>query len=140
MRFKTVQQAYDILYDDEKRHLYDTHGMGAFNGSGEPGMSGGPDLDDILEQMFGMGGMGGMGGMPGGGPRGPKPRRSANEEQNYDVSLEDLYKGKTVKFASTKNVICSLCKGKGGKEKATPKTCSTCHGQGIYMIRCFRVC
>jgi DnaJ family protein A protein 2 len=103
--------------------------MSAFNGSGEPGMGGGPDLDDILAQMFGMGG-GGMGGMPGmGGQR--RPRASPNEEQKYEIKLEDLYKGKTVKFASTKNVICSLCKGKGGKEKATAKTCSTCDGQGM---------
>lgn len=114
--------------------------MSAFNGSGEPGMSGAPDLDDILEQMFGMGGMGGMGGMPGGGPRRPKPRRSPNEEQKYEVTLEDLYKGKTVRFASTKNILCSLCKGKGGKEKATPKTCSTCNGQGMYYIGLVRPC
>lgn len=127
VKFKMVQQAYDILYDEEKRHLYDTHGMGAFNGSGDPGMGAGPDLDDILAQMFG--GMGGMGGMPG-GARPKKPRRSPNEEQKYEVSLEDLYKGRTVKFASTKNVICSLCKGKGGKEKAQAKKCSTCDGQG----------
>ncbi|KAJ0418978.1 hypothetical protein BJY00DRAFT_172310 [Aspergillus carlsbadensis] len=133
IRFKAVQQAYDILYDDDKRHLYDTHGMSAFNGSGEPGMGGGPDLDDILAQMFGMGGGGGMGGMPGmGGQR--RPRASPNEEQKYEIKLEDLYKGKTVKFASTKNVICSLCKGKGGKEKATAKKCSTCDGQGFKEV------
>ncbi|KAI9368086.1 hypothetical protein BJX61DRAFT_246850 [Aspergillus egyptiacus] len=130
-RFKEVQQAYDILYDEQKRHLYDTHGMAAFNGSGEPGMNGEPDLDDILASMFGMGGgMGGMGGMPGRG----RPRQSPNEEQKYEVKLEDLYKGKTVKFASTKNVICSLCKGKGGKEKATAKKCSTCDGTGVKEI------
>ncbi len=108
--------------------------MGAFNGSGEPGMNGGPDLDDILAQMFGMGGMGGMGGgMPGMGGM-PRPRQSPDEEQKYEISLEDLYKGKTTKFASTKNVICSLCKGKGGKEKATAKKCSTCDGQGMESI------
>ncbi|RAH67654.1 putative DnaJ domain protein (Mas5) [Aspergillus aculeatinus CBS 121060] len=136
VRFKAVQEAYDILYDEDKRHLYDTHGMSAFNGSGEPGMGpGGPDLDDILAQMFGgMGGMpGGMGGMPG-GPQARKPRRSANEEQKYEVSLEDLYKGKTVKFSSTKNVICSLCRGKGGKERATAKKCATCDGHGVKQI------
>ncbi|KAE8146392.1 hypothetical protein BDV25DRAFT_51748 [Aspergillus avenaceus] len=137
VRFKAVQEAYDILYDDDKRHLYDTHGMSAFNGSGEPGMGAGPDLDDILAQMFGMGGMGGgmpgMGGMPG-GSRPNKPRRSPNEEQKYEVKMEDLYKGKTVKFASTKNVICSLCQGKGGKEKAQAKTCATCGGQGVKQV------
>jgi DnaJ family protein A protein 2 len=109
--------------------------MSAFDGSGNPGMGGAPDLDDLLSQMFGMGGPGGMpgmGGMPGYGPGGTRnmPRKSPNEEQKYEVSLEDLYKGRTVKFASTKNVICSLCKGKGGKEKASAKKCSTCDGHG----------
>jgi len=117
--------------------------MSAFNGSGEPGMGAGPDLDDILEQMFGMGGMGGMGGMPGMGGMGgmpggqrQKPRRTPNEEQTYEVNLEDLYKGKTVRFASTKNVLCSLCHGKGGKERATAKKCGTCDGQGMphYLV------
>ncbi|KAJ5947274.1 DnaJ protein [Penicillium verhagenii] len=140
IKFKAVQEAYEILYDEDKRHIYDTHGMSAFNGSGEPGMGGmgGPDLDDLLAQMFGgMGGMGGMpgmgagmGGMPGMGGMGGMPRASPNEEQDYEVSLEDMYKGKTVKFASTKNVICSHCNGKGGKEKAKPKKCSTCDGMG----------
>ncbi|DAA73129.1 TPA_exp: Uncharacterized protein A8136_5054 [Trichophyton benhamiae CBS 112371] len=128
IKFKAVSQAYEILYDEEKRQIYDTQGMSAFDGSGRPGgMGGGPDLDDILASMFGMN-MGGAG-MPGfAGPG--RRRKGPNEEQQYTVSLEDLYKGRTVKFASTKNVICTLCKGKGGKEKATPKKCSTCGGQG----------
>jgi len=78
---------------------------------------------------------GGMGGMPpgfggpgAGGPR--RPRKGKSEEQKYQVTLEELYKGKTVKFASTKNVICSHCKGTGGKDKVKPKECERCHGQG----------
>jgi DnaJ family protein A protein 2 len=123
-----VSQAYEILYDDEKRHLYDTHGMSAFDTSRGAGMGPEVDLDDIL-QMFGMGG--GGGGMPSGfgGPR--RPRKGQNEEQPYKVTLEELYKGKTVKFASTKNVICSHCKGTGGKEKVKPKTCERCQGRGM---------
>ena len=129
-KFKAASQAYEILYDDEKRGLYDTHGMAAFQG-GPGGMGGGPDVDDILASMFGMGG--GMGGFGGGaGPR--RPRRSPNEEQKYEVSLEDLYKGKTVRFASSKNVLCPLCKGSGGKEKAKPKECATCKGQGMRQV------
>ncbi|PBP25374.1 DnaJ-domain-containing protein [Diplocarpon rosae] len=135
LKFKSVSQAYEILYDEEKRHLYDTHGMAAFDPSrGGPGGPGGVDLDDILAQMFNMGGAGG--GMPGmppgfGGSGGPgRPRRGRDEEQKYQVTLEELYKGKTVKFASTKNIICSHCKGSGGKEKAKPATCERCKGQG----------
>lgn len=95
-------------------------------------MGGGVDLDDILAQMFG-GGMSGMGGMPQGfGGDGPhRPSRGADDQQKYEVSLEDLYKGKTAKFVSTKNVTCSHCKGTGGKEKAKPQNCDRCKGQGV---------
>lgn len=128
-RFKSVGQAYDILYNDEKRERYDTHGMSAFDPRGGGMGESGVDLDDILQQMFGMGG----GGMPpafGGGPGPRKSRKGRDEEQNYQVTLEELYKGKTAKFASTKNVICSHCKGTGGKENARPKPCSSCQGKG----------
>ena len=92
-------------------------------------MGGGVDLDDILAQMFGMGG-----GMPPGfgGEAGPKrPRKGRDEEQKYEVTLEELYKGKTVKFASTKNIICTHCKGTGGKKDSKPQTCERCKGNGI---------
>lgn len=125
-KFKAVTQAYEILRDEEKRHLYDTHGMAAFDSSrGGPGA--GPDLNDILSQMFGFS----MGGMPGGGPGGPRgPRRGPDEEQPYKVTLEELYKGKTVKFAAEKQVICGQCKGTGAKEKAKPEKCERCRGIG----------
>ncbi|KAK7510539.1 hypothetical protein IWZ03DRAFT_337236 [Phyllosticta citriasiana] len=134
VRFKAVSQAYEILYDEEKRHLYDTHGMAAFDPSSGAGGGAGPDLDDILAQVFGgMDGMGGMGSMPGmGGMGGPpkRPRKGKNEEQEYEVTLEELYKGKTTRFASTKNVICETCNGSGGKDKTKPHDCSVCGGKG----------
>ena len=131
VKFKSVSKAYEILYDDDKRHLYDTHGMSAFDPGSGPNMGGGVDLEEMLSQMFGMN----MGGDPtGAGPRVRKSRRGEDEEQVYQVTLEDLYKGKTVKFASTKNVICSHCKGTGGKEKAQPKACATCQGKGTYSV------
>ncbi len=95
-------------------------------------MGGDVDLDDLLAQMFG--GMGGMGGGPqfpgmgGGGPK--KPRRGRDEEQQYSVTLEELYKGKTVKFGAKKNILCSHCKGSGGKEGAKAQQCSSCKGAG----------
>jgi DnaJ family protein A protein 2 len=108
--------------------------MAAFDPSrGAGGMGPEVDLDDILQQMFGMGMGGGM--PPGfggaGTPGSRKPRKGPNDEQEYKVTLEELYKGKTVKFASTKNVICSHCKGSGGKENVKPKTCDRCQGKGV---------
>lgn len=129
VKFKEATQAYEILMDDDKRHLYDTHGMAAFRGG--PGGPGGPevDLNDILSQMFGfnMGGPGGPGGPP--GPR--RPRKGPDEEQEYKVTLEELYRGKTVKFAANKQVVCTQCKGSGGKEKAKATSCERCKGNGI---------
>src|ERR1700756_2422485 len=53
IKFKAASQAYEILYDDEKRHLYDTHGMAAFDGRGPGGMGAEVNMEDILN-MFGM--------------------------------------------------------------------------------------
>ena len=101
---------------EETKELYDRHGMAAFE-KGPGGMDQGQDLDDLLAQMFGMGGMGGMGGMPGmggmGGPGGrpAKKQRGRDVVHQYEVTLEDLYKGKTVKLSSTRNKFCSVCEG-----------------------------
>ena len=72
------------------------------------------------------------GGMPSGfaGARRQRSRRGKDEQHPYEVTLEELYKGKTAKFASKKNVICTHCKGTGGKEKAKPRQCASCQGQG----------
>jgi DnaJ-class molecular chaperone len=92
------------------------------------------DLDDILAQMFGSGmggGMGGMGGMPG---MGRQPRKGRDVEQEYEVTLEELYKGKTTRFSNTKNIVCQTCKGSGGKEKAKPHQCAVCGGNGMFIL------
>jgi DnaJ homolog subfamily A member 2 len=87
------------------------------------------DINDILSQMFGMG-MGGPGGPggPGAGPR--RPRRGPDEESKYSVSLEDLYKGKSVKFAANKAIVCGTCSGSGGRDKTKPAQCDRCKGTG----------
>ncbi|KAL8930565.1 MAG: hypothetical protein Q9208_000435 [Pyrenodesmia sp. 3 TL-2023] len=130
VKFKSISKAYEILSEDDKREAYDAHGMAAF----EPGnpMGAEVDLNDLLAQMFGMGGMG-MNGAAGGGPGSGsrRPRKGDNEEQEYTVTLEELYKGKTTRFATRHNIICKNCKGSGGKDKAKPKECSACHGRGM---------
>ncbi|KAL8952815.1 MAG: hypothetical protein Q9222_001287 [Ikaeria aurantiellina] len=129
IKFKGISKAYEILSDDDKRDLYDAHGLSAFEAGHQGGMGAEVDLDDILAQMFGMGG-----GMNGPGARSSgsrRPRKGGDEEHSYTVTLEELYKGKSTKFASKKNVICSSCKGRGGKDKAKPSECRSCQGRGV---------
>jgi DnaJ homolog subfamily A member 2 len=124
-KFKAISQAYEILKDDDKRQMYDMHGMAAFDPSRGGGFPDDGGLNDILSQMFGFN----MGGAPGGGPR--RPKRGPDEEQEYKVTLEELYKGKTVKFAANKQIVCTQCKGSGAKEKVKPQQCDRCKGNGI---------
>jgi DnaJ-class molecular chaperone len=84
---------------------------------------------DLFSQLFGGGGGGFFGG-GGGGGRSAGPRRTKDLVHRINVSLEDLYKGKTTKLALTRNVICNKCDGKGGKEGAV-RTCGGCSGRGV---------
>lgn len=82
--------------------------MDGING---PGGRPGPPMDaaDIFAEIFGGGG-GGFGFNFGPDMR---PRRTRGEDSviHYDVTLEDLYNGKSVKMNMEKEIVCGVCKG-----------------------------
>ena len=88
----------------------------------------GMSAEDIFSSFFG----GSMFGRPGAG-RPSGPRKSKPLQHMLKVSLEELYTGKTTKLSLNKNVKCSKCQGRGGKEGAV-KTCQTCSGTGVRLI------
>lgn len=63
-------------------------------------------------------------------PRERGPRKGKDLVHRVNVTLEDLYKGKTTKLALTKHIICSKCSGKGGKAGAV-RSCGSCNGRGV---------
>ncbi|MFI4947649.1 MAG: molecular chaperone DnaJ [Alphaproteobacteria bacterium] len=127
-KFKDVNEAYDILKDDQKRAAYDRFGHAAFeNGSRGPGdfgfaggFSGG--FADIFEEMFG--GMGGGRRAQGG------PSRGNDLRYNIDVSLEDAFRGKQTTIRVATFVHCDTCKGSGAEPGSRPVACRTCQGHG----------
>ncbi|KAF8124017.1 hypothetical protein EV363DRAFT_725032 [Boletus edulis] len=120
--FKEVTHAYEVLADPEKRSIYDSRGEA---GLSEQGGMGGMDPQDLFSQLFGGGGFFG-----GGGGRSQGIRKTKDLVHRVQVTLEDLYKGKTTKLALTRNALCSKCHGKGGKEGAV-RSCGSCNGRGI---------
>ena len=129
-KFKEISNAYNVLTDPQKKQIYDQYGEEALKQGGGGGPGGmGVDPFEMFQEMFGEGGMpsgfsfGGMGGMPGMGGGG---RKNKAEVKRINVSLDDLYKGKTLKVSITHTVL------KSGKENSV-KDCQNCNGNGIQV-------
>ncbi|OBZ75294.1 Mitochondrial protein import protein mas5 [Grifola frondosa] len=139
--FKELTHAYEVLSDSQKRNIYDARGEAGLSSPAWRHGSTSASLfiylfvlalifhQDLFSQLFGGGGFGGSS-FFGGCSRSPGPRKTKDLVHRVHVTLEDLYKGKTTKLSLTRNVICSKCQGRGGKEGAV-KTCEGCGGRGV---------
>ena len=129
-RFKEINQAYDILKDDEKRAAYDRFGHEAFEaGAGAGPGGGGFDFSgggfaDIFDEMFGefMGGRG--------GGRRQASTRGSDLRYNLDVNLEDAFAGKQTRVRVNASAACDSCHGSGASGGSEPVTCPSCQGNG----------
>ncbi len=138
-KFKEINEAYDVLKDEQKRAAYDRFGHGAFEGGGFGGARGGAagaggfsgfgggGFSDIFEEMFGdfMGGQqrGGRGGNEG-------ARRGADISQEVEITLEEAFKGveKSIKVSTWQS--CQGCSGSGAEKGTKAETCDSCRGSG----------
>ena len=124
-RFKELNEAYDVLKDDQKRGAYDRYGHAAFEGGG-PGAGGGfdaGDLGDIFGQMFGDM----MGGRRGGG----RARTGNDIRAQVEISLVEAFGGIKRSLRVPSRVACEHCSGTGSEDKSRgAETCPTCHGAG----------
>lgn len=127
-KFREINEAYDVLKDEQKRAAYDRYGHAAFeqgggNGGGGFGFGG---FADIFDEMFGD-----MMGGGGGGRRGRGgPSRGQDLRYNMEITLEEAFHGKKAKITVPSSVACDSCKGTGGKDGAAPKACPSCRGAG----------
>jgi molecular chaperone DnaJ len=127
-KFKEINEANDVLSDEQKRAAYDRFGHAAFE-QGGVGAGGfqegfGSGFSDIFEEMFGdfMGARGGRGGQ--------RAARGADLRYNMQINLADAFKGIKQNIRVPNSIACDACKGVGSKNGAPPETCTTCHGHG----------
>lgn len=134
-KFKEINEAYDVLKDDQKRAAYDRFGHGAFEGGmggGRGGFGGGAGFDagsfsDIFEEVFGDF-MGGMRGNSGGGAGGVQ--RGSDLRYDLTIDLEEAFKGTKSTIKMTTQVECDRCKGNGAEPGTGVENCNTCNGRG----------
>lgn len=135
-QFKEVNEAYDVLKDEQKKAAYDRFGHAAFEGGMGPRPGGGgagfrangdfaSAFSDVFDDLFGdiMGARGAQG-------RARAAMRGNDLRYNLRITLEEAHQGlqKTIQVPTA--VACSVCKGTGAEGGSEPQTCPTCSGIG----------
>jgi len=136
-RFKLVNEAYQVLSDENKRAVYDRYGKAGLEGQGFHGFEGQnyedimDDLSAIFESVFG------------GGFTGRRSSRGSGEKYNLDLSAQMELSFKEAIFGTKKELKyrykkpCEPCKGTGAKNGEVTQ-CEYCKGQGqVYMRQGF---
>lgn len=125
VRFKEVNEAYEVLKDTQKRAAYDRFGHAAFDGS--MGAAQGHDFAssfaDVFDDLFGNFGGGGRR-RRGGGMQG------ADLRHDMEITLEEAFSGKKADIRVPTSVSCQDCGGSGAQDPDATTSCGTCSGYG----------
>ncbi len=125
-KFKEINEAYEVLSDEDKRARYDRFGHAGVNGAGSgfPGGAGGfggfEDIFDIFNSAFGE------------QSRGQRRGPAAGHDRRVDVTIDFVEAvfgvEKEIEFQRLES--CDTCDGAGAAKGTRPKTCGTCNGSG----------
>jgi len=126
VKFKEINEAYDVLKDDQKRAAYDRFGHAAFEHNGGRG-NGNPfdfasSFTDIFDDLFGE--------FTGGGKRGRRQNRGGDLRYNLEITLEEAFKGRATQIKVPTAIACETCNGTGSEAGSKPEQCPTCSGIG----------
>jgi molecular chaperone DnaJ len=126
VRFKEINEAYQVLSDPQRRQAYDMFGRAGAGGQFDPfgGAGGGAGFGgfgDIFDAFFGA---------AGGGAR--RPRVPTGADLRYDLQLNFLesIRGAEKEIEFTSFAVCETCNGNGAEPGTTPSTCPKCNGSG----------
>ncbi|MBN1860355.1 MAG: molecular chaperone DnaJ [Candidatus Thermoplasmatota archaeon] len=132
-KFKEISEAYAVLYDDEKRKMYDQYGHAGIDQQytkedifrttdfGDIFRGMGFDINDIFEQFFGR---------RGGFTQRPRAQRGNDIRYDIEISVEDAFRGVETELEVPRTELCDTCKGSGARPGRSPKRCPSCGGSG----------
>lgn len=124
-KFKEVNQAYEVLSDQNKRAAYDRFGHAGVDGSaggpsGFEGSQGFEGVGDIFDAFFG-----------GGGRRRRRgPARGADLRVAVTIEFEDAIFGTEEEISYTRRERCQDCGGNGAASESDIIVCPECNGAG----------
>ncbi|MBC6444858.1 MAG: molecular chaperone DnaJ [Alphaproteobacteria bacterium GM202ARS2] len=127
-KFREINEAYEILRDNEKRKQYDTYGHVGDRSNFDFDLSNGFSSifeGGLFEEMFGRD-MGSMGSSRG------RQHASRGEDLRYDMrlTLEECFKGVSRQLRMNAPSTCDSCRGTGA-ENGEQVVCPDCQGGGV---------
>jgi molecular chaperone DnaJ len=128
VKFKEINEAYDVLKDDQKRAAYDRFGHAAFEGGMGSARAGASPFDfagsfgDVFEDFFGD--------LMGGRRQSKRQNRGSDLRYNLEITLEEAFRGRAAEIKVPTQVACEVCEGSGAEAGHEAETCPTCAGHG----------
>jgi molecular chaperone DnaJ len=128
-KFKEAAEAYSVLADTDKRHMYDRFGHAGLGGAATGGFD--PSVFTGFEDILGgLGDIFGLGDMFGGARRRSGPQRGADLRYDLEISFEESARKTETSIQFPRQETCDTCHGSGASPGSKPTTCPQCQGRG----------
>jgi molecular chaperone DnaJ len=130
-KFKEAAEAYAVLADADKRHLYDRFGHAGLGAAATGGQGFDPTVFTGFEDILGgLGDIFGFGDLFGGARRRGGPQRGADLRYDLEISFEESATGTETSIQIPRQETCETCHGTGAAAGSKPVTCPQCQGRG----------